>query len=69
MTHHPLTAWLKEHGKSQSWLAKEAGVRKATVTGWTRRGIIPRPAQMQRVAEVTADGVPVTAWFQAGAAA
>lgn len=58
-----LARYLKENKKTQRWLAAAVGVRNATVSSWMRDGTVPRPAHIQRIAEVTDGAVPVTAWF------
>lgn len=57
-----LENWLAQPGRTAKKLAADCGVREATVSAW-RRGIVPRPPQMQRVAEATAGAVPPASWF------
>lgn len=59
-----LVAYLETTGRTQRWLAEQIGVREATVSAWCRNGIIPRPPQMKRIADVTEGEVPVTSWFE-----
>ena len=63
-----LADYLKDSGKTQNRFAEEVGVRAATVSGWIK-GTIPRPPQMQAIANVTGGKVPVTVWFKTGSAA
>jgi len=60
---HPLENYLEQTRTTGRQFAAKVGVREATVSAW-KSGVIPKPAQMQRIAEVTAGALPVTAWFQ-----
>jgi len=50
---HPLKLWLKAHGHSQSWLARQIGASSAQVSNWMRDKNGPRPAFAIKIEELT----------------
>lgn len=58
-----LARYLREHGKTQRWLAEQVGVREQAVTAWMRGRFKPRLAQIQKITAVTGGAVTAEAWF------
>lgn len=73
--HHPLREqdaiallgrFLRDHGKTQRWLADQVGVQEQAVTAWKKRQFKPRLRHIQRITEITGGAVPPEAWFDLG---
>lgn len=52
-TVHPIRRWLIRHGHSQSWLAKQVGLKRAAVSKWVNGRANPAPDVAFRIAELS----------------
>lgn len=56
-----LRRWMKVNGRTQEAMAKEIGVRQATISNWTV-GKIPQARYIVRLRALT--GIPLVAWAE-----
>lgn len=59
---HPLTAYRGKEKQTLEAFAMKVGASKGTVWKW-ENGTIPRPAQMQKIVEVTDGKVGPSDWY------
>lgn len=52
-TLHPIRRWLIRHGHSQTWLAKQVGVKRAAVSKWVNGRANPSPETAFQIAELS----------------
>ena len=50
---NPIKKWLREHNFSQSWLARQLGVKRQTVSRWVNGVSNPRPEAAYALQELT----------------
>jgi transcriptional regulator with XRE-family HTH domain len=58
-----LSSYLTRSSLSQADFARAIGVGEAAVSKWARGLAMPRPRQMQRIAEVTGGEVGPADWY------
>jgi transcriptional regulator with XRE-family HTH domain len=57
-----LRRWMKANSRTQEALAKEIGVRQATISNWVVTGKIPQARYIVRLRALT--GIPLAAWAE-----
>lgn len=50
-----LRGWLKERGKTRSWLASQLGIAPSNVNSWLRGDSSPGPRMREKLSEATGD--------------